>query len=133
MEKTIILASFILPNKVDLFVNFLVKKFKISKEKIFCYKNVDDESKAIVTFKFKINEDQKVNLRSLFPNSIIVHKKGNTFYTINALNKFIEELFGGEKGNIDYKAYTIDWSEHQNKFLLLKDGELSIFNIERIF
>lgn len=133
MNKTIILASFIQPNKVDWFVNYLVKKFNLNKEKIFCYKNNDDNSKVIVTFKLNVFENEKINLKSIFPNAIIVHKKGNTLYTINALNKLIEEKFGGEKGNIDYKAYKINWSDYENKILLVKSNQLSIFNIKRIF
>jgi hypothetical protein len=133
MNKTIILATFITSNKVDSFINFLTKKFKLERNKIFCYRDLDDDTNLIITFKLNVNQDQKLNLKSIYPKAIMVHKKGDTFYTINALNKLIEEKFGGEAGNIDYKSHKIDWSEYDNKFLLLKNNQLTILNIERVF
>jgi len=133
MEKTILLASFIFPERVDWFVSYLEAKFSITKDKIFCYKNLDDESKVIMTFKFKIEKDKKVNLKDLFPNAVPIHKKGNALYTINALNRLIDLKVGGDDGNTDYKSYKIDWSEYQDRIILLNGQELGIFKIQRIF
>lgn len=133
MEKTILLASFIFPERVDWFVSYLEAKFSITKDKIFCYKNLDDESKVIMTFKFKIEKDKKVNLKDLFPNAVPIHKKGNALYTINALNRLIDLKVGGDDGNTDYKSYKIGWSEYQDRIILLNGQELGIFKIQRIF
>lgn len=133
MDKTILLASFIFPERTDWFLNYLQSKFKISKDKVFCYKNLDDESKVIITFKLVVPEGKHLKLKELFPNAITIHKKGNALYTINALNKLIEFKTGSENGNIDYKSIKIDWEEYQNKIILINGQELSIFKIERIF
>jgi hypothetical protein len=111
----------------------LEAKFSITKDKVFCYKNLDDESKVIMTFKFKVDKDKKINLKDLFPNAVPIHKKGNALYTINALNKLIDLKVGVDNGNIDYKSYKIDWSEYQDKIILLNGQELGVFNIQRIF
>jgi len=133
MDKTILLASFIFPERVEWFLSYLETRFNISKDKVFCYKNLDDESKVIITFKLVIPEGQRMNLKDLFPSAVPIHKKGNALYTINALNKLIDETHGTLEGNTDYKSIKINWDEYQNKIILLNGKELGIFNIERVF
>ena len=131
MNKTILLASFIFPERVDWFLNYLKTTFNV--DTVFCYKNLDDESKDILTFRLTINTEQPLNLKNLFPNAVIIHKKGDALYTINALNLLIQEKYPESVGNIDNKQIKIDWSEYQNKFILINNKELSIFNIKRVF
>lgn len=133
MKKTLLLASFIFPERVDWFLNYLEAKFDIKKDQVFCYKNLDDESKVIMTFRITKEEDKPLNLKELFPSAILIHKKGNALYTINALNKIIEDLYPESIGNIDNKNIKIDWSEYQDKLILLNSKELTFFNITRVF
>lgn len=133
MKKTVIIAAFIFPERVDWFLGYLQDNFSITKDKVFCYKNLDDLSKVIITFKFSFDTDKKVNFKQLFPSAIIIHKKGDALYTINALNKLIELEFNLTNGNIDYNNYKLDWSLYQNKFILLNGQDISIFNIQRVF
>lgn len=133
MTKTILLATFIFPERVEWFINYLDNKFDIKREKVFCYKNIDDESKLILTFKLTLPEDKRLNLKDLFPSAITIHKKGEALYTINALNKIIESTQIDSIGNIDYKQIKLDWSEYQNKLILTKQNELVFFNIIRVF
>jgi hypothetical protein len=132
MNRTILIASFIFPERLDWFFQYLNDKFSIPKDKVFVYKNLDDESKLIVTFRFVLQDNKRVNFKSLFPNSVLIHKKGNALYTINALNKLIESQ-SDNIGNIDYKSHIIDWSEYQNKLLLTNKDKLNISTIKRIF
>lgn len=133
MDKTILLASFIFPERMDWFLGYLENKFNITKDKVFCYKNLDDESKLIITFKFTIIDGKKVNLKELFPSAVTIHKKGNALYTINALNKLIEQVNGDSIGNLDYKSFKINWEDYQNKLILTNGNELMFFSINRIF
>jgi hypothetical protein len=133
MNKTILLASFIFPERVEWFLSYLDSKFKLGKDKVFCYKNLDDESKVIMTFKISIPEDKPLNLKNLFPSAVPIHKKGNALYTINALNKLIQEKYPESIGNMDNKLVKIDWEEYQNKMILINNDELTIFNISRVF
>jgi len=133
MNKTILLATFIFPERLDWFLSYLEAKFSITKDKVFCYKNLDDESKLIITFKINIQKDKPLNLKNLFPSAVPIHKKGNAIYTINALNKLIEQKEPESIGNIDYKTIKINWEEYQNKLILLNGEEITIFNISRIF
>ena len=133
MEKTILLASFIFPERVDWFLSYLEAKFGISKDKVFCYKNLDDESKVIITFKLFVPEGKRYNLKDLFPSAIPIHKKGDALYTINALNKLIDQMIGDNNGNTDYKTVKLDWEQYQNKMLMTNGDELVILNISRVF
>lgn len=133
MDKTILLASFIFPERVEWFLSYLEVKFNISKDKVFCYKNLEDESKVIMTFKVIIPEGTRLNLKDLFPSAIPIHKKGDALYTINALNKLIELEAGESAGNIDYKMVKIDWSKYQSKLIVINGSDLSFLPISRVF
>tara|TARA_Y100001937_G_C7071028_1_gene308382 strand:- start:498 stop:899 length:402 start_codon:yes stop_codon:yes gene_type:complete len=133
MTKNILLASFIFPERIDWFIDYLENKFQIPKNKVFVFENLDDPSRLIVTFKFKISNERKTNFKSLFPNAILIHKKSDCIYTINALNRLIETEYDVSPGNTDYKSIKIDWDEYQNKIILINNNKLNISNIKRVF
>jgi len=133
MNKTILLASFIFPERIEWFLDYLENKFSIPKTKVFCYKNLDDESKMIITFKLTTQKNKRIDLKDSFPSAIPIHKKGNALYTINALNKLIDSMSGDNVGNVDYGSIIINWDEYQNKLILTKGKELVFLNIERVF
>ena len=133
MNKTILLACFIFPERLDWFLDYLENKFMITKDKVFCYKNLDDESKLIITFKIVTDTDKPLNFKNLFPSAVPIHKKGDALYTINSLNKLIDEKYPESIGNINNKQVKIDWSEYQNKMILVNNRELTILNISRVF
>ena len=76
---------------------------------------------------------KRINFKQHFPNAIPIHKKGTAIYTINALNRLIEKESGLDKGNIDYKAYKIDWDKYQDTLILNNNNELSLFTIKQVF
>jgi hypothetical protein len=131
MDKTVLLASFIFKDRLDWFLNYLESKFSIQKKSVFVY-DIFDEEKVMVTYKFTIDQEIKINFKEHFPNATLIHKKGNAIYTINALNKLIENNNTDNLGNINYKSVKIDWSEYQNKLLLIKSNNLVITTINRI-
>ena len=131
--KIITLASFVLTDKVESFKKYLNKRFNITEDKIFIYTSNTEKEKKILTFRIYLREGKKINTKSFFPTTIIVHKKGECFYTINALNKLIEKEVDGEIGNINYKEHKIDWDRYQSQMLIVKNKELIIMEIERSF
>jgi hypothetical protein len=133
MKKQILLAAFIFPERVEWFLSYLKNKFNIDKKNVFCFKNLDDESKYIITFKIILNDNKPLNLKKLFPSALPIHKKGSTIYTINALNKLIETNYPESVGNIDYKSIKINWDDYKDKFILLSNNNLSFLNLTRIF
>ncbi len=81
----------------------------------------------------RLKDEQKVDTSSFYPPTIIVHKKGECFYTINALNKLIESTSGSELGNLNYMDVKIEWDNYQNKMLIIKNDELKIIDISKDF
>jgi uncharacterized protein YlzI (FlbEa/FlbD family) len=130
--KNITLASFVYQDKIGSFKNYLYKRFGIKEKNIFQY-NFEEVNKKILTFMVKVEQDQKVETSSFFPSTIIVHKKGECFYTINALNKLIEKISSHEVGNLDYKNVIVNWDDYQNKMILVKNDELKIIDIKKHF
>ncbi len=133
MNKTIILASFVYPDRQDNFLRFLYKRYKVRRERVFIYDNIDDPKKNILTYKIFLNQGERVDLNEFFPKTIIVHKKKECFYTINALNLLIEKLTPNDRGNIDHKQINVNWEDYQNKMLLSTNNDLIIYNIKRNF
>lgn len=131
--KIVTLVSFVNEDKIESFKSYINKRFKTPKKSIYEYTSPQEEGKKILTFRLYLREGKKINTKSFFPTTIIVHKKGECFYTINALNKIIEREIEGEVGNINYKDYQIDWDKYQNKMLVSKNKELTIIDIERHF
>ena len=86
----------------------------------------------LLTYKLQVEVDRRIDIKNELPKTIQIHKKGDTIFTINALNKLIE-IESGLEGNVNHKEYQIDWSKFKNKIILLKGEVLEITNIERIF
>lgn len=86
----------------------------------------------LLTYKLLVEVDRRIDIKNELPKTIQIHKKGDTIFTINALNKLIE-VESGLAGNVNHKEYQIDWSKFKNKIILLKGEVLEITNIERIF
>jgi len=131
-NKIITLASFVYLDKIDSFKKYLYNRFKILDKNIFQY-TFNEEDKKILTFMVRLNQDQRVDTSSFYPPTIIVHKKGECFYTINALNQLIEIISDTDSGNINHQDVKIDWDNYQNKMLIIKNEELKILTINRDF
>lgn len=131
MKNNLLLVTFLNSNTLNGFLRFLYKKFGIKTRSVFLFKSINDEDKIFATFKVFINEEEKMDLKSIFRNTSLIHKKGTTFYTINALNKLIEREYDLIPGNINYKEYSIEWEKYENTFILLQNDELVIKPVEK--
>jgi hypothetical protein len=132
MNKTIILAAFIFPERLEWFLEYIHTKFGIHKDTVFGFEDLSDKSKIIVTFKLTL-QGKRINFKEAFPSAVQIHKKGDCLYSINALNKIIESKLGDDIGNVDYQSVKIDWSEYQNQLILTNAGKLMFLPIKRIF
>lgn len=129
-QKILLLASFIKTDKLEVFLNKIKIKFNVKKENVFFFKL--DNGDYLLTYKLFLNMGDKIDIKKELPKTIQIHKKGDTIFTINALNKLIEQE-SGLLGNVNHKEFKIDWDKFKNKIILLKDDVLEINNIERTF
>lgn len=72
-------------------------------------------------FFFVIYQSQLSEIKDKKLKFTVIHKKGRSYYTINALNRLIEQLNGG----VQDKNYMVDWEQYQNMILFMnKQQEL---------
>jgi hypothetical protein len=62
-----------------------------------------------------------------FPNTILIHRKKqtNTLYTLNAMNRLIEE----ENGKID-NTYIVNWQMYSNSLIITGDVSIRIIPLK---
>jgi hypothetical protein len=128
-KKILLLATFVNPEQLDKTLINLYKKFGVNKKYVFVFET--DTEQLLLTYRIFLDFDKKVDIRKELGNTIQIHKKNNTFFTINALNKLIELENNLSEGNIDHSKFNVDWNKFENKIILLKNGSLDILSLKR--
>jgi hypothetical protein len=128
-KKILLLATFVNPEQLDKTLINLYKKFGVNKKYVFVFET--DTEQLLLTYRIFLDFDKKVDIRKELGNTIQIHKKNNTFFTINALNKLIELENNLSEGNIDHSKFNVDWNKFENKIILLKNGSLDILTLKR--
>ena len=128
-KKTILLATFLTKDYLDKFLYKIYKKFGVKKKSVFLFET--ESGDLILTYRLFLEIGQKINIRQELPKTDQVHKKGTTFFTINSLNKLIEQEFNLLEGNIDHSQYEIDWSRFEDCMISLKDNQLEILKLNK--
>jgi archaellum component FlaC len=90
--------------------------------KIYILENVEDENQLVLTYNVTRETSNPIDPPV---STISVHRKKqtNTIYTINAINKLIENKLG----RLD-KSYKIEWEDLRNSVLVTAYGELKVVN-----
>lgn len=101
-----------------------IKKFyEVYNNRIFILSNVDDSKELYITYNvLNMKKDGQK-----FPNTILIHRKKqtNTLYTLNAMNKLIEE----ENGVFD-KTFVVNWSLYTNSLIITGDVSIRIIPLK---
>lgn len=120
-HSTQLLCTFVAKKDIDTIVSEIKTVYKLAFNSIYVLSNTDDENQSILTY----NIDTAYKPSGCAPMSTIsVHRKKqtNTIYTINAINKLIEEKNGG----VLDKTFKIEWSELQNTILVTAYGKMKL-------
>tara|TARA_R110000772_G_scaffold64813_4_gene144787 strand:- start:402 stop:806 length:405 start_codon:yes stop_codon:yes gene_type:complete len=128
-KKTILVATFIKLENLNVFLDKLKNDFDINKKSVFMFETENND--LILTYKIFLNVGEKINLKKELTKTIQIHKKGNTFFTINSLNRLIERDFDLVSGNIDYSNYQIEWEKYENTMISLKNNNLEILQLKK--
>lgn len=120
---TQLLCTFCAKKDIETTIEEIRKVYKLAFNSVYVLNNVDDDNQVILTYNIDTNYAVK---ETLVPSTISVHRKKqtNTIYTINAINKLIEEK---NDGVLD-KNFKIDWNELQNTVLVTAYGKLKKVN-----
>lgn len=130
-KKVILVATFIKPNYLGDFLYKIYKRFGVNKKTVFVFDIGSDEQ--LLTYRLFLEPGERINIRKELPKTVQIHKRGTTFFTINALNRLIERDFDLKGGNINHKKYDIDWEKYENTIILLKEDELEILSLSKRF
>lgn len=128
-KKILLVATSINSSSLDKFLYKIYKSFGVKKNSVFVFET--DTEDLLLTYKIFLEFDQKIDIRKELPKTVQIHKKGTTFFTINALNKLIEKEFNLNSGNVNYSEYNLDWSKYENSIILIKNNELDILQLKK--
>ena len=128
-KKTILVATFIKLEHLDDFLDKLKNKFGIHEKSVFIFESENND--LVLTYRIFLSMGEKINLRKELNKTIQIHKKGDTFFTINSLNKLIERDFNLISGNVDYSNYEVEWEKYQNTIITLRNNNLEILPIKK--
>ena len=100
--------------------------YELIDKKIFLFVNEKNIREIYLTFNVVKNPDSKVK----YPNTISVHRKKqtNTLYTLNAMNRLIED----ENNGVFDKSYQLNWDLYKNSIMLTSDPGVKIVSL-RLF
>jgi len=130
-QKTLLLATFVNISEINDFITKLNREYGLDEKEVFVYEF--NPTTYVTTYRIITNIEDRFDIKRELPRTIHIHKKQNTFFTINALNKLITQKSGLDSGNINFKEYIIDWGEYSNKIILINNDELEITPIKRKF
>lgn len=99
------------------------KFYEVYSNRIFAFANAQSLKEVYLTYNV-------LNMRKdapKFPNTILIHRKKqtNTLYTLNSMNKLIEE----ENGSRDPK-YILNWSLYSNSLIITGDVSIRIIPLK---
>jgi hypothetical protein len=98
-------------------VEAVQKFYEVYSQRIFAFSNTKNPKEIYLTY--NVVGMQKGAPK--FPNTILIHRKKqtNTLYTLNAMNRLIEE----ENGKLD-NSYVVNWKLYSNSLIIT--GEVSV-------
>ena len=132
IKKGYLLGTFVVRDNLEKVFNLLEKGFKVEKKGVFIHET-DEEDKVFITYKTHFSNEERKDFKTRIKNSLPIHKKGTCFFTINGLNKLIEEVYELTPGNIKHSEYQIKWTNYSNKLIMIKENKLHILPLNRVF
>ena len=124
-SKKLLTGAFVKKNKILSFLENIKNTFRIPFYRIFVHAIEDNKSEYFVTFKLSDRSEM-----SKMGGLSIIHMKNGCIFSINALNKLIDE----EKvdDTISNDEYEIDWEKYQGKMIFLANGVLKIMKRSKV-
>jgi hypothetical protein len=124
-KNGIIIGTFVKKNKILSFLETLRTLYGIRLDKVFVYEIDTNQYEYLVTFK-TFDKDKFIKK---IRNATVMHVKNGCLFSINALNKLIDQEKGDDVPN---NEYLIDWDKYKDKLIVLTNGELSVSNLNKI-
>jgi hypothetical protein len=118
-----LLCTFSTTNDFKKTIEEILKFYDVYSQRIFVFSNVKNAKELFLTYNV-------LNMRRdspKFQNTILIHRKKqtNTLYTLNSMNRLIEE----EHGSKD-PSYVLDWDLYQNSLIITGDVSVRIIPLK---
>ncbi len=117
-DRRNLLATFIQKEELENTLQKIKEYFKDQQPlKIFQFKNVDDETKIILSYNVVLDDSKVFEYSKAIPGTINLHRKKetNTIYSLNALNYIVKLETGKEEKDIKHQ---IQWEDYRNCILI---------------
>lgn len=124
-KNGIIIGTFVKKNKILSFLETLRTLYGIRLDKVFVYEIDTNQYEYLVTFK-TFDKDKFIKK---IRNATVMHVKNGCLFSINALNKLIDQE---KSDDVPNNEYLIDWDKYKDKLIVLTNGELSVSNLNKI-
>ena len=124
-KNGIIIGTFVKKNKILSFLETLRTSYGIRLDKVFVYEIDTNQFEYLVTFK-TFDKDKFIKK---IRNATVMHVKNGCLFSINALNKLIDQE---KSDDVPNNEYLIDWDKYKDKLIVLTNGELSVSNLNKI-
>ncbi len=107
-------------------VDHISKNCKLTDRRIFILSNANNSNEIFLTFNIQKNILNKIK----YMNTISIHRKNhtNTLYTLNAMNRLIED----ENCGVFDKTFQLDWELYKNSIILINDPGVKIISLKLI-
>lgn len=119
-----LVGIFVRKHQILSFLERLRNHFHIWLEKTFVYETSGNQAEYLVTFK----TNDKARIIKALPSAILLHRRNGSMFSINALNKLIEEEAGRKIGI----QYSVDWEKYANKLIILTNNKLAVNDLEKV-
>lgn len=97
--------------------------YKVHNRCVFVFYNTKNEDEFFITYSIVTDIEMP-----RFPNTISVHRKKqtNTLYTLNAMNRIIQD----ENGGVFDKTFIINWEYYKNSLIITDEVCVKIIPIK---
>lgn len=119
-----LLCTFTNSQKYQIVIQEILDIYKLADNRIFIFANENNLREIYLTFNIFKDENQKTK----YPGTIGVHRKKqtNTLYTLNAMNKLIED----ENNGVFDKNFQLNWDLYKNSIILTNEIGVKIVSLK---
>tara|TARA_R110001592_G_scaffold84174_4_gene249106 strand:- start:1426 stop:1851 length:426 start_codon:yes stop_codon:yes gene_type:complete len=133
VKKNSLVGTFVDISYYKKLCKILELRFNVKTENIFTHTIKENEKRYFITYKISLDYEGRKLFRKSIKNTFPIHKKSTCYFTINGLNKLIEEIHELKSGNINHKEYKIEWKEYEGKLIMSKEKRAHIITLDRVF
>jgi hypothetical protein len=124
--KTQLLCTFAKKLASSSTINGIKDFYNLSDPRLFVFEICNERDSIVITYNVAVTDGFLKKL----PSTISIHrkKKTGTLYTLNAMNKIIEE----ENGGVLDRTFNIDWELYKNCLIITSPSGYRIVELQLI-